>query len=149
MTEKILIVDDDPEMLNLLNIIVRENTSYEPVITNVPFEAVELVRKGDIDLVITKFKMQVFDGIQVLHATKNVDRDIPVIIISRYCTFELAREMMNNGGFDIIEIPFKKEQMLLAIHKGMNWRKLHKDYRKLKERFKHGQPRTSTAFGIV
>ncbi|MBI5408310.1 MAG: response regulator [Nitrospirae bacterium] len=136
MHEKILIVDEDPEMLNLLNILIRENTPYEPVITNNPFEAVELIGKGDIDLVITELKMQGLDGIQVLHGAKSADEELPVIIISRYCTFAVAKEMMNNGGFDLIEIPFKKEQMLLAINKGMNWRKLMKDYRKLQERFK-------------
>lgn len=149
MTEKILIVDNDPETLNLLNILVSENTSYEPVITNNPLEAVEIIEKGNIDLVITKLKMPVLDGIQVLQEAKRADEDIQVIIISRYGTLDAAMELMNNNGFDLITIPFKKEQMLLAIHKGMNWRRLHRDYRKLKESFKDGQPRTSTAIGIV
>ncbi|MBI4683393.1 MAG: response regulator [Nitrospirae bacterium] len=149
MREKILIVDDDPEMLNLLNILVSENTSYEPVITNNPLEAVDIIRKGNIDLVITKLKMPALDGIQVLQEAKSADEDIQVIIISRYSTLDTAMELMNNDGFDLITIPFKKEQMLLAINKGMNWRRLHKDYRKLKEHFKDGQPRTSTAFGVI
>ncbi len=149
MREKILIVDDDPEMLNLLNILVSENTSYEPVITNNPLEAVEIIRQDNIDLVITKLKMPVLDGIQVLQEAKRADEDIQVIIISRYGTLDAAMELMNNNGFDLITIPFKKEQMLLTIHKGMNWRRLHKDYRKLKESFKDRQSRTSTAIGIA
>ncbi|MBI5663567.1 MAG: response regulator [Nitrospirae bacterium] len=149
MTEKILIVDNDPEMLNLLSILVSENTSYSPVITNNPLEAVEIIREGGIDLVITRLKMPVLDGIQVLQEAKRADEDIQVIIISRYSTFETARELMNNDGFDLIEIPFKKEQMLLAIHKGINWRKLHKDYRKLKEWVQKGGGKTSTVYSGV
>ncbi|HBT04665.1 MAG TPA: response regulator, partial [Thermodesulfobacterium commune] len=57
MPEKILIVDDEPDMLKLLSMILKEKTPYEITVTNNPVEAVELVRTGEFDVVITDLKM--------------------------------------------------------------------------------------------
>ncbi len=46
MAEKILIVDDEPDMLRLLSMIIKEKTPYEVTTTNNPLEALELAKKG-------------------------------------------------------------------------------------------------------
>ena len=46
MAEKILVVDDEPDMLRLLSMIVKEKTTYDITTTNNPIEAVELAIKG-------------------------------------------------------------------------------------------------------
>ena len=136
MPEKILIVDDELDMLKLLEMIVREKTPYETVGTNNPFEAVELAKKGGFDLVITDLKMPGLDGIEVLEAIKHIDEDIPVILITAYATIESATETMGKGGFDLITKPFRKEQILYTIDKALKWVKLQKENKMLKERLK-------------
>ena len=70
MAEKILIVDDEPDMLKLLSMILREKTSYEITTTNNPVEALELAKKGVFDLVISDLKMPGLDGIEIIDAVK-------------------------------------------------------------------------------
>ena len=139
MPEKLLIVDDEPDMLKLLSMIIREKTSYETVTTNNPLEALELARQGGFDLVIADLKMPGLDGIELLEAIKRTDEDIPVIIMTAYGTVETAMETMSKGGFDYITKPFKKEQILYTIDKALKFVKLKKENEMLKERLKKGE----------
>jgi DNA-binding NtrC family response regulator len=134
MPERLLIVDDEPDMLKLLGMIIREKTPYEAVTTNNPLEALEFAKKGDFDLVITDLKMPGLDGVELLEAVKKVDEDIPVIIMTAYGTVESAMETMQKGGFDFITKPFKKEQILYTIDKALKWVRLQRENKMLKER---------------
>jgi len=136
MAEKILIVDDEPDMLKLLSMILKEKTPYEVITTNNPVEAVELAKKGDFDLVITDLKMPGLDGLQLLEEVKKKDEDIPVIIITAYGTIDAATEAIEKGGFDFITKPFKKEQILFTIEKAMKWLKVQRENRLLREKLK-------------
>ena len=136
MTEKLLIVDDEPDMLKLLSMIIKEKTPYEALTTNNPLEALELAKQGGFDLVIADLKMPGLDGMELLEAIKRVDDDIPVIIITAYGTVESAMEVMQKGGFDFITKPFKKEQILYTIDKALKWVNLQKENKMLKEQLK-------------
>lgn len=136
MAEKILIVDDEPDMLKLLSMILREKTPYEITTTNNPVEAVELAKNGNFDLVITDLKMPGLDGLQLLEEIKKRDEDVPVIIITAYGTIDAATEAIEKGGFDFITKPFKKEQILFTIEKALKWLRVQRENRMLKEKLK-------------
>jgi DNA-binding NtrC family response regulator len=135
MAEKILIVDDEPDMLKLLKMILTEKTSYEIASTNNPFEAIEIVKQGGLDIVIADLKMPGLDGISLLKAIKKTE-DIPVIIITAFGTIESAEEAMQHGAFDFITKPFRKEQILFTLDKALNWLRLQKENRELREKLK-------------
>ena len=136
MPEKLLIVDDEPDMLKLLSMIIREKTPYEVTTTNNPLEALDFVKKGGFDMVIADLKMPGLDGIELLDAVKRVDQDIPVIIITAYGTVESATETIEKGGFDFITKPFRKEQILMTIDKALKWLKLQRENKMLKDQLK-------------
>jgi DNA-binding NtrC family response regulator len=136
MAEKLLIVDDEPDMLKLLGMIIRDKTPYETITTNNPAEALDLVKKGGYDLVITDLKMPGLDGVEMLEAVKKLDADIPVIIMTAYGTVETAEEALSKGAFDFITKPFRKEQILFTIEKALKWLRLQRENQKLKEQIK-------------
>lgn len=136
MAERILIVDDEPDMLKLLSMIITEKTPYQVTTTNNPLEALELVRKNAFDLVIADLKMPGLDGIELLDAVKRVDEDIPFIIITAYSTVEAAAEAIQKGGFDFLTKPFRKEHILFTIDKAMKWLKVQRENKMLKEQLK-------------
>jgi DNA-binding NtrC family response regulator len=136
MSEKILVVDDEPDMLKLLGMIIREKTRYESVTTNNPLEAVEIVKKGGATVIITDLKMPGLDGIELLEAVRRLNQDIPVIFITAYGSVESAVETMQKGGFDFITKPFKKEQILFTIEKAMKFVALQRENKQLKEQLK-------------
>jgi DNA-binding NtrC family response regulator len=136
MSEKLLIVDDEPVMLRLLTMLIKEKTPYEPVITNNPFEALQLAKENGFDLIIADLKMPGLDGAELLEAVKRVHADVPVIIITAYGTTEMAMKILQKGAFDFITKPFKKEQILNAIDKAFTFVRLKKENDMLKDRLK-------------
>ena len=139
MSEKILIVDDEPDMLKLLSMILREKTPYEVTTTNNPLEALELAKKGNFDLVISDLKMPGLDGLELIEAVKKVDLDIPIIIITAYGTVESAMEAIQKGGFDFITKPFKKEQIIFTVDKALKWLRVQKENKMLREQLKKNE----------
>ena len=127
MAERILIVDDEIDMLELLELIITDRTEYEVVTTNTPLEVPELLKKAPFDLLITDLRMPDIDGIELIELVKQVDDQIPFIIITAYGTIESAVEAMRKGAFDYITKPFRQEQILLTIEKVMKWRRLQKE----------------------
>ncbi|MBI5212837.1 MAG: sigma-54-dependent Fis family transcriptional regulator [Nitrospirae bacterium] len=136
MTEKILAVDDEPDMLKLLSMIIKDKTPYEIVTTNNPLEALELAKQGGFDVVVADLKMPGLDGVELLEAIRGINEDTPVIIITAYSSAESATEAMQKGAFDFITKPFRKEQILYTIDRALKWVKLQNENRMLKERFK-------------
>lgn len=141
MAEKIMIVDDEIDMLELLELIITDRTDYAVVTTNTPLEVPELLKKDSFDLLITDLRMPDIDGIELIEMVKQIDDQIPFIIITAYGTIESAVEAMRKGAFDYITKPFRQEQILLTIEKVMKWRRLQKENVALKaelERIKKG-----------
>lgn len=136
MPEKLLVVDDEPDMLRLLSMIIKEKTPYEVVTTNNPLEALEMAKQGGFDLLIADLKMPGLDGIALLEAVKRFDEDIPVIIITAYGTVEAAVETIRKGGFDFITKPFRKEQILFTVEKALKWLRLERENKMLREQLK-------------
>ncbi len=141
MAERILIVDDEIDMLELLELIITDRTDYEVTTTNNPLEVPELLKKDPYDLVITDLRMPDIDGIELIKMVRQVDDQIPFMIITAYGTIESAVEAMRKGAFDYLTKPFRQEQVLLTIEKVMKWRRLQKENIALKaelEKFKQG-----------
>jgi DNA-binding NtrC family response regulator len=134
MPEKLLIVDDELDLLVLLNRLVRDYTSYEAVCTSNPWEALDLIGQGGFGLVIAGMKLEGLDGGEFLTKCKRINGNIPVILVSAYGTVETALEIMQKGGFEFIMKPFRKEQMLFAIENAFAWARLKEENRILRER---------------
>ncbi|HTZ18102.1 MAG TPA: response regulator [Dissulfurispiraceae bacterium] len=132
MTERILVIDDEPDMLKYISMILRE-TESQVVTTSDPLEAVELARLGGYDVVITDLKMPGLDGIELLNSIRNFNSDIPVIIITAYATAEAAADAMSNAAFDFITKPFRKEQLLFSLDKAFRWLKIKRENDLLRE----------------
>ena len=134
MPAKILILDDETDMLFMLEMLITDKTPHEVVSTNNPFEVEELLSKNDFNLVITDLKMPMLDGIEILQIVKQKDADIPVIVITAFGTLEAAEEAVHRRAYDFITKPFRKEQILVAIERALEWQRIIKENKKLKSR---------------
>ncbi len=132
MPGKILIIDDEPDMLVMLEMLITDKTPHHVMSTNNPLEIKELFAKHEFNLVITDLKMPIMDGSEILEAVKNHDADIPVIVITAFGTLEAAEEAVRRGAYDFITKPFRKEQILVAVERALEWQRIIKENRKLK-----------------
>jgi DNA-binding NtrC family response regulator len=124
MADRLLIVDDELDMLLLLKMILTEKTAYEVVTTPNPLEVEQLFREKPFQLVITDLSMPGMDGIELIGLIKKLDPLVPVIIITAYGSIESAIESTQKGAFDFITKPFRKEQIILTIEKALEFRKI-------------------------
>jgi DNA-binding NtrC family response regulator len=120
----ILAVDDEPDMLTLIKMIVEGYSDHQVTTTNNPMEVAELLTKERFDLIITDLKMPGMDGMELLELAKKHDKDALILMVTAFGSMESAEEAVAKGAFDYISKPFRKEQLLLAIDKAMRWREM-------------------------
>lgn len=122
MAATIVIVDDEPDLLNLLKLILSEKTTHRVLTTSDPHQAIEWCKAYNADLLISDLRMPELEGIEILKIIKKMDPNLPLIIITAYGTIESAVEAMRHKAFDYITKPFRKEQILMTVEKALKWR---------------------------
>ncbi|MBN2060886.1 MAG: sigma-54-dependent Fis family transcriptional regulator [Deltaproteobacteria bacterium] len=129
----ILLVDDEKDMLTLLYRIIKEDNNFEITMETDPFRALKIFNEKKIDLVITDLKMPGMDGIGLLREVRKIDPHVPVIILTAYATIETAVQAIQEGAYDYLTKPFRRERIILSIDKVMQWQKIVKENQSLKE----------------
>jgi DNA-binding NtrC family response regulator len=132
MAERLLVIDDEPNMLRLLKTILMDKTGYTVITTNNPLEVQSLLLQEPFDLVITDLKMPLVDGIDLIDIIKKVDIHLPIIIITAYGTSEIADEALKKGAYDFILKPFRKETILITIKRALEWKRMQGELEALK-----------------
>ncbi len=133
MPERILVVDDEPNMLRLLKTILMDKTGYEVTTTNNPLEVSKMLQEDHYDLVITDLKMPLVDGIDLIGIVKGLDTTMPIIVITAYGTIETAEEAIQKGAYDFITKPFRKETILITMKRALEWKKMQGELAELKK----------------
>jgi DNA-binding NtrC family response regulator len=133
MPERILVVDDEPNMLRLLKTILMDKTGYEVTTTNNPLEVNKLLQESHYDLVITDLKMPLVDGIDLIGIVRTHDATMPIIVITAYGTIETAEEAIQKGAYDFITKPFRKETILITIKRALEWKQMQGELAELKK----------------
>ena len=134
MPEKILVIDDELDMLALLRMIIEDNTDYGVETTNNPSEGLKMIIQENYDLVISDLKMPGMDAIELFDEVKEIKPDLPMIIITAYGSLETAEEAMKKGVADFITKPFRKDNILFTINRVLELARVKKENIALKEK---------------
>jgi len=127
MAERILIIDDEPELLELLKLVIEDKTRHQVVTTTNPRQVPALLEETPFDLVITDLKMPHLGGIELLETIRKTDPGIPVIILTAYGTIESAVEALQKGAFSYVTKPFKIDEILINIEKALVFERIKKE----------------------
>jgi len=119
---KILIADDDPTILSLLNKILLSK-GYEVQLAENGSVADKLLKAETFDLLISDIKMEPVDGMQLLKRTRQMRPHIGVIMLTAYATVATAVEAMKEGAFDYIPKPFKIDELLETVKRALDYQK--------------------------
>ena len=111
---RILIVDDEPRILLLMKGLLKTN-GYEVETAKDGAAALEIVKAGGVDIVVTDLRMQPMDGMALFHEVHAASPDVPVILLTAYASVETAIDAMKSGIFDYLTKPFKVEDMLACL----------------------------------
>ncbi len=119
---KVLVVDDDPNARYLIEVFCK-NEDYDLEMASNGKEAIEIIQKGEINIVVTDIRMPEMSGKAVLEAVRRINPEIPVIIMTSYGTIEDAVSFLQSGAHDYITKPLTREAFCLRVHRAME--KLH------------------------
>jgi DNA-binding NtrC family response regulator len=117
--KRILIVDDEIEMLESFKKLFSHKPNFKVTVINEPLYAKTVIQQETYDLLITDLKMKNFSGLDLLKLSKKFHPDFPVILISGYGTIESSVEAMKYGASDFIEKPFTSQKLFDCIDKSL------------------------------
>jgi len=128
---RVLLVDDDAQMrastlqaLELAGLSVTEFSSAEEVLDH--------AGSGLNGVVVSDIRMPGMDGMTLLQRLRDVDAELPVILITGHAEVQLAVEAMRRGAYDFIEKPFVAQSLIAVLRRAMEHRALVLDNRRLR-----------------
>ena len=111
----ILIVDDEKSMREFLKILLIKE-GYKVFTAQDGDQALELIQKSPVDLVVSDIRMPGISGLELLARIKDHDEDVPVIMITAFASPNDAVQAMKSGAYDYISKPFNVDEIKSVIH---------------------------------
>ncbi|HAP42205.1 MAG TPA: Fis family transcriptional regulator, partial [Nitrospira sp.] len=124
-TFTILLVEDDAGDVDLfLRTVEQELPRHEDddvtLVINATAEgAIERLQKDPVDLIIADVRLPGISGIELLRRVQDLNRRIPVIILSRVDATETVIDAMRHGAFDYVVKPYDPMDLAARIHRAM------------------------------
>ena len=124
-TPTILIVDDEESLRHSLKMALEEK--YQLFFAKNGHEALKIIKKEAIDLVLLDIRLPEIDGIEVLERIKDIDETIVIIMITAVLTVNTAVAAMKKGAYDYITKPFNVDELQSLVEKGLEKRNLQRE----------------------
>ena len=138
MLTEILIIDDNPDIRNILNDLIRDAGYKTRVAANYGQALAEIDKKlPDVAIIDVKLDKGDNDGIQLLNHIKNKNKEVPVIIISGHANIEMAIKSLKSGAFEFIQKPFDQERLMNFVNRAVENFKLKNKNKELESKLFH------------
>jgi two-component system response regulator PilR (NtrC family) len=123
---RILVVDDEQSMRELLAIVLRRE-GYDVVLADNGHAAIEIIEREPVDVLISDINMPDMSGVDVLRAAKKLDQDILGIMITAFASTETAIEAMRLGACDYLSKPFDIDLLKMKVREKVENRQLRQE----------------------
>jgi two-component system response regulator PilR (NtrC family) len=123
---KILVVDDERSMRELLAIVLKRE-GHDVLLADNGQSAVELLEREPIELLISDIRMPDMSGVEVLGAAQRLNPDVIGIMITAYASTETAVEALRLGAYDYLSKPFNVDELKLKVRKALERKRLQQE----------------------
>jgi len=135
MMTQILIVDNEASMREFLSIVLKKE-GYACQTAEDGDQALKIIEKEPVDLVLTDIKMPKMNGLELLKALKRVSPETVVVMMTAFASTETAVEAMKEGALDYLTKPFQIDEVKLIIQNALERKSLKSDNRQLRRSLK-------------
>ena len=133
---KVLIADDEKSMCKYLSIMLKKE-GYEVDTVHDGKDAIEKIKEGGLDVVITDIRMKEADGLEVLSAAREAEPNLPVVIMTAYASQKTAIEALNKGAFYyLVKRAAKNDEIKMVVKNAIDMRKITNENVFLKRQLK-------------
>jgi DNA-binding NtrC family response regulator len=112
----VLIADDETNLRKVLAALLRRE-GFSVLTASDGEEALALMERARVDLLITDLRMPKLDGMGLLRRLQDEHKNIPTVVLTAHGTVDLAVEAMKLGAFDFMTKPFDKDELRMVINK--------------------------------
>ena len=138
MSTEILIIDDNPDIRNILKDLISDAGYETRTAANYNQALNEIDKKlPDVAIIDVKLDKGDNDGIELLNHIKSKNKDIPVIIISGHANIEMAIKSLKSGAFEFLEKPFDEERLMNFVKRAVENFKLKNENKVLETKLFH------------
>lgn len=131
MRPRVLVVDDDPNMCEMLRRVLTRKCNAEVDTSTSGTDVLNLLKTTAYHVVLTDIRMPVMTGMELLHHTLQMDPDISVIIMTGYGTVELAVAAIKEGAYDFLQKPFDNDQIVRTVQRAAERTLLRRENKRL------------------
>ncbi len=124
--EKILIIDDDPLVREILSTILSDISNYRVDTAVDGIEGIKMIKAHPYDLVLTDLSMPRMNGFDVLRELKTFNPFLPVVVITAFSSIDTAISAMKEGARDFITKPFSIDKVKSTVNRILDERRLLK-----------------------
>ncbi|MDO9123977.1 MAG: response regulator, partial [Deltaproteobacteria bacterium] len=121
----ILVVDDEPGARQSLEVILEDD--YRVLSAESGREALKVLQRESIDLILLDVNMPDMDGLEVLCKIKEQDDEMDVIMVSALNLARKAVDSIRLGAYDYITKPYEPEDILSTVHRAISKQKLNRE----------------------
>ena len=138
MSTEILIIDDNPDIRNILSDLIGDAGYKTRVAANYNQALTEIDKKlPDVAIIDVKLDKGDNDGIELLNHIKSKNKEVPVIIISGHANIEMAIKSLKSGAFEFIQKPFDQERLMNFVNRAVENFKLKNQNKELELKLFH------------
>ncbi|MCQ2010773.1 response regulator [Sporolactobacillus sp. STSJ-5] len=113
---EIMVVDDQPGIRMLLREVFKQ-TDYQIVTAANGEQALELLKKEDLQLVLLDMKIPKMNGLEILHKIKDLKPEVKVIIMTAYGEITMVQEALRSGAVAHFTKPFDLHELIATVEK--------------------------------
>ncbi len=134
MTGQVIVVDDEQAIREAVQQWLELSGLRVQSCANAA-QALALVDRDFAGIVVSDVRMPGTDGLQLLDSLLELDRDLPVILVTGHGDVPMAVQALRNGAYDFIEKPFTPERLLDSVRRALDKRRLVCENRQLRQQF--------------
>ena len=119
MSQTVLLVDDEPDILHLLEVALAR-MNLNTVSAKTLNEAIELLQTANPDLCLTDMRLPDGNGLQLVEHVQQLDRELPVAVITAHGSVEAAIDALKLGAFDFVSKPVALDKLRELVGHALN-----------------------------
>jgi len=119
----VLLVDDEPDIIEILEMVLREE-EMEVYTSRSAREALSVLRERDVDVVVSDIRMPDLTGVELLREARQVAPDVVFVMMTAYASTETAIEALQYGAYDYLTKPFRMEELKSIVLQALQQRSL-------------------------
>lgn len=130
----VMIVDDEPDMLSMLGLVIARKCGCQVVTAPSGSEALLQLKKCKPCVIVTDIKMPDLSGLELLKQIRSIDPTISVVIMTGYGTIQMAVQALKDGAYDFLQKPFDKDHIVRVVTNCLERTTLLRTNQQLKQR---------------